>query len=124
MHYVIGKSSLLHRNQWGVLPHESILRSDQGLLGSSPGSGQVLLTLLSQNVSSLWAPKKAFIFCLSHPTKLSASVWDGCVLDEGCCGLLVSLFPLCLIEILGARSEVCSHQVNGLAKLTCAMGCC
>lgn len=65
-------------------------------------------------------PNEAFIFCLSHPTKLSASVWDGCVLEEGCCGLLVSLFPFCLIEILGARSEGCSHQVDGLARPTCS----
>lgn len=98
---VIGKSSLLHGNQWGMLPHESILRSDQGLLRSSLGSGQVLLLSLSVP-QCCGPPNKALILCLLS-YKASASAWDCRVLEEGCCGLLVSLFPFYLTEILGAR---------------------
>lgn len=102
MHCVIGKSSLLHRSHQGVPPHESILRSDQGLFGSSQGSGQALPTLISVTVPHILGPqtKHSSLVVLILQTCLALCLGMLCA-GRRYCGFLVSLPPFCLTSVLG-----------------------
>lgn len=89
-----------------MLPHESILRFNQGLLGSSLGSGQGLPTLLAQCASALWAPQtkhSSFVSLILQSCLLLFGI--AMCLKKGAVGFWVSLFPFCLIEFLGVGSE-------------------